>query len=143
MKQDVDATFLTVVALPLIRIGRLVMMKIVCVPGEPDPSPGHAHHDHLFVVHNAIALSVHHNIGHGFIAHHAVLLRPILSLFERDFSLVDFENEATHRVIAGTFNIDGDDFTHHIFLSLTVCVLFLLHQHFCGGHLISLDLRGF
>lgn len=72
------------------------MMKIVGVAGESDAGAGHAHHDHLFMVHDAIALSVHHDLGHGLIAHHAVLLRPVLSLLERDISLVDFKNETTH-----------------------------------------------
>ena len=129
------------VALPFIRLGRLIM-KIICIPTKSGASPRHPHHDHLFMVDNAISLSIHH-LCHGLIAHHSVLLRPVLPLFQRDFPLINFEDETSHRVIACTLDVNGDNFTHHILLSLTVCVFFLLHQHFCGRHFVSLDLRRF
>jgi hypothetical protein len=117
-------------------------MIIIGISRESHPGPRHLHHDHLFVVDNDVSLSVHH-LSHGLIAYHSVLLRPVLPLLERDFSLINFENQASHRVIACTLNVNRDNFTHHILLSLIVCVLFLLHQHFCGRHFVSLDLRRF
>jgi hypothetical protein len=118
------------------------MMIIIGISRESHPGPRHPHHDHLLMVDNAVSLSVHH-LSHGLIAHHSILLRPVLPLLERDFTLINFEDQASHRVIACTLNVDRDNFTHYILLSLTVCVLFLLHQHFCCWHFISLDLRRF
>jgi hypothetical protein len=131
------------VALPFIRLGRLIMMKIIWIPSKYGAAPRHPHHDHLFMVDNAISLSIHHDLCHGLIAHHPILLGSILSLLERYFPLIDFENETAHRVIACTLDVDGYNFAHDIFLSLAICVLFLLHEHFCCRHFISLDLRRF